>query len=219
MMRRILLVLLLGAPAAAQTYTVSDASFTATVVSGACDTSLTNSTPTDGAQGAVMSSACTGRTDAPVVRWTKTLTWEQMGVTPGYVVTQVDGSLLYRQAAETHAATQTVGPLQLYNAANSAACAAADLEAGFDPATTSSTFSTRDAAGARAVNSECGASSVTITLRFDLVPATGNNSAANSELRVDDVRLVITAQAPSQRRKKQTLIVRLRLLPPTSFGL
>lgn len=210
MIRRILLLLALGAPAAAQTFTVSDASFSATVVSGACDTSLTNSTPTDGAQGSVVSSACTGRNDAPIVRWTKSLTWEQMGVTPGHVVTQVGGSLLYRQAAETHTATQTIGPLQLFNDANSSACASADLEAGFDPTTTSSTYSTRDSAGARTVNSECSASNTTVTIRFDLTPATGNNASANSELRLDDITLVITAAPASQRSRKQVIIVHLR---------
>jgi hypothetical protein len=220
MIRRLMILLALCAPAAAQTYTVSDASFTASVVTGACDTSLTNSTPTDGAQGAVVSSNCTGRNDTPVVRWSKSLTWEQMGVTPGHVVSQVDGSFLYRQAAESHTATQTVGPMQLFNGANSAACASADLESGFDPATTSSTYSTRDSGGARSVNAECSASNTNVTIRFDLTPATGNNTAANSELRVDDVRLVITAAPGSQpRTKRQTIIVHLRPLPLTAPAL
>ena len=217
MIRRILLLLALGAPAAAQTFTVSDASFTATVISGACDISLTNSTPTDGAQGSVVSSACTGRNDVPIVRWSKSLTWEQMGVTPGFVVTQVDGNLLYRQAAESHTATQTIGPLQLFNAANSAACASADLESGFDPATTSSTYSTRDSAGTRSVNAECSPSNSTVTIRFDLTPATGNNTSANSELHVDDVTLVITAAPASQpRSRKQVIIVHLRFAPDSA---
>jgi hypothetical protein len=214
MISRIVILLMLCAAAAAQTFTVSDASFTATVVSGTCDTSLTNTTLSDGSQGAVVASSCTGRNDVPVVRWSKALTWEQMGVMPGNVVTQVDASLLYRQAAESHAVTQTIGPLQLFNAANTAACAAADLEPEFDPATTSSTYSTRESA-AITVHSECSSSNTTVTIRFDLTPATGNNTSANSELRVDDVQLVITAAPASQpRSRKQVIIVHLRPASP-----
>jgi hypothetical protein len=174
------------------TYTISDGSLTAATVSGACDTSLTNATPTDGAQGTVVGSTCVGRNDTPVVKWTKTLTWGAMGVPALAVVTAVDGSFKYRVVQETNAATQAIGVMQLQNSGDTATCAASNLEASFDPGAVNASYTTRDASGNVNVNAGCQSSETSVTLRLEMSPKTGNAAAATSELRADDVSIIIT---------------------------
>ena len=183
---------------AAQTvYTISDGSLTAATVSGGCDTSLTNTTASDGAQGTVVTSTCIGRNDTPVVKWTKTLTWESMGVPSGATVTQVDGNFKYRVAQETHSAVQAMGVMQLRDSGDSAACAASDLEASFDPGAVNANYTTRDTSGAINVSAGCDTSATSVTIRLDMTPKTGNNASATSELRADDVSLTITYFLPT----------------------
>lgn len=181
-----------AAHADSTTYTISDGSLTAALVSGGCDTSQTNSTPSDGGQGTVISSACVGRNDVPVVKWTKTVSWETMGVPAGATVTQVDGSFKYRQVAESHNATQVMGTMTLRDSSDSAACAASDLEASFDPGPNNASFTTRNSSGAINVSTGCETAATSVTIRLDMTPRTGNNASATSELRADDVSLSIT---------------------------
>jgi murein DD-endopeptidase MepM/ murein hydrolase activator NlpD len=176
-------------------YTISDGSLTAAVSSNSCN-SFSNGTTTDGAQGTVLSSSCTGRNDTMVLSWTKTLSWESMGLAAGSTITQVDGSYLYRVFAETHAATQAIGSMQLRNSTDTADCAASDLEASFDPGAPAAGYTTRNALGNINVNSECQASSTTVTIRLNMTVATGANNSANSELRADDIALGITFTPP-----------------------
>lgn len=173
-------------------YTISDGSMSAALVSGSCDTSLTNTTVTDGAQGTVITSTCVGRNDSPNVKWTKSLSWETMGVPTGATVTQIDGSFKYRVVQESHAATQTMGTMQLQDSADTASCAASDLEASFDPGAVNANFTTRNSSGTVNVSAGCQTSSTSVTIRMNMIPATGNNAAATSELRIDDVSLTIT---------------------------
>lgn len=181
---------------ATATYTISDGSSTASTVSGACDTSLTNSTTTDGAQGTVIFSTCVGRSDAPVVKWNKTLTWEDMGVPAGSLVKYVNGLYKYRVVQETHAATQAMGAMQLQNSGDTAACAASNLEASFDPGAVNAAFTTRDSTGYIEVSPGCQASTTSVTIRLNMSPVTGNNGSATSQLRADDIQLLIAYEPP-----------------------
>ncbi|HEU4677156.1 MAG TPA: hypothetical protein VFS75_00365 [Candidatus Paceibacterota bacterium] len=180
----------LRAAADTVTYTVSDASFSSSV-SGACDTSITNATTTDGAQGTVLTSTCVGKSDTPVVSWTKSLTWEDMGVPVGATVSSVDGSFKYRVAQESVSATQAAA-LALNDSGDVSACTTSSLEVSFDPGAVSGTYSTRNATGTVPVKGICAFSYNQVTLHLSLTPATGNNNSATSELRADDVQLVIT---------------------------
>lgn len=172
-------------------YSITDGSSTATTVSGACDTSLTNNTVSDGGQGTVIRSICVGRSDAPVVKWNKTLTWETMGVPAGATVTMVNGLYKYRVAQETHAATAAMGAMQLRNSDDTAACASSDLEASFDPGAVNASYTTRNASGNVDVSAGCQASNTSVTIRLNMTPATGNNASATTELRADDIQLDI----------------------------
>jgi hypothetical protein len=179
------------------TYTISDGSSTATLTSGACDTSQTNGTTSDGAQGTVIRSQCVGRSDVPVIKWNKTLTWEAMGIPAGSTITQVDGSFKYRVVTESHTATQAMGTMQLRDSADSADCAASVLEASFDPGAVNASFTTHNASGAINVSAGCQASATSVTIRLNMSPATGNNGSATSELRADDISLSITYTPPA----------------------
>ncbi len=185
------------ASAATTTYTISDGSMTAATASGACAGGLTNSTPTDGGQGTVMSTLCSAKNKTIIVKWTKTLTWETMGVPAGATITQVDGNYKYRQAQETNNTTQTMGALQLRDSGDTASCAASDPEASFDPTPTNGSYTSRNASGNVNVNSgSCSASATSMTIRIDMSANTPNTNGSTTELRSDDIQLVITYNLP-----------------------
>jgi len=173
--------------------------FTWTTTSGACDTSLTPAD--DSTNGNPVNSVkitCIGRSDSPLGRWGKSLTWEAMGVTAGNAVTQVDGKFDHAIITRSHTSAPVRGPLSIYNSADSAQCAASDLEAqtAYASGTGAVAFATQDTSGAIAILSACQASSTTVTVRAGAGPYTGNNASATTQVNIDNVVLTITEVTP-----------------------
>ena len=212
----LLLLLLLAATAWAVTYSQPFAAshgFAATQ-SGACDSSYADADDTtNGNPVNSVKSTCVGRNDSPTTTWKKSLTWEDMGVTPGNVVTQVDGALDHQRTTQTHAQVARVGNLEIMNSGESASClASTPLEATFSYPNTTGTVSwaTHNATGAIAPASGCDASSTTVVVRFIINPRTGNNGSATTQVNVDNLVLTITEVTPSTGRKGQVTLTLLR---------
>lgn len=215
-MRKPLLALLLLVLAAswllATTYSQPFAvghGFTWATTSGSCDTSLTAADDT--AHGSPVNSIyaeCIGRNDSPLGRWKKSMTWESMGVTAGNTVTQVDGKYDHAIITRTYTSAPVRGPLSIYDSGDSSQCMASNLEAGgtYSSGTGGTSWATDNASGAIATLSACQASNTTVTVRTELSPKTGNNSAATTRVNIDNVVLTITEVTPSGR-KSQVIVV------------
>lgn len=170
--------------------------------SGACDNTYTDNAAdaTDGNPVNSANSLCNGRNDTPTTTWKKSLTWEDMGVTPGNVVTAVDGALDHQRTTQTHAQVATVGNLEIFNSGETASClASTPLEATFSYPNTTGTvaWATLNATGAIAVDAACQASTTTVVVRFIINPRTGNNGSAETQVNVDNLVLTITESTPA----------------------
>jgi len=119
-----------------------------------------------------------------------TLTWENMGVPAGATVTSIDGKFDVKNAQETHAATHAIGTY-LYDSADTTniLTGGVTLESDFDP--TSTSWVTINADTAKNVDSAYQASNTTVSIRIKENVASGNNASAASDIRVDNVVLVI----------------------------
>ena len=174
--------------------------------SGACDSSYTDSAAdaTNGNPVNSISSTCVGRNDAPTTTWKKSLTWEAMGVTPGNTVTLVDGSFEHSIIARSHTSTPAVGPLEIMNSGETAACTAStpvEAQLVFGSGTGGTAWAAQDATGTIAPAAGCEASSTTVVVRVGIRPNTGNNASATTQVNLDNLILVITETTPSARNR------------------
>lgn len=173
--------------------------------SGACDSSYTDNAAdaTDGNPVNSVHSRCVGRNDTPTTTWKKTLTWEDMGVTPGNIATAVDCALDHSIITRSHTSTPARGLCQLFNSGDTAACAASDLEPleQYSSGTGGTAWATQNTTGAVAVNAGCQASTTSVTVKFAIRPNTGNNASATTQVNVDNLVLTITESAPATRSR------------------
>ncbi|MBI2003535.1 MAG: hypothetical protein HYS78_00945 [Parcubacteria group bacterium] len=148
--------------------------------------------------GSVFNDMTNGKNKTNEGYFSKTFTWENLGVTAGNIVTQVDGKFDYSHPIETHAAVQSLG-LMIYDSANSTNITDpdADLETAFDPGAPSGTWSTRDTDGAKSIDSGQQASTTTITVRVYILTASGNNNGADSRNLMDNIVFTITEETPA----------------------
>lgn len=173
--------------------------------SGACDSTYTDNAAdsTDGNPVNSVNSLCIGRNDVPTTTWKKSLTWIDMGVTPGNTVTLVDGKFDHQRTRQTHAQVAQVGPLTIMDSGEVASCMAADPEAVFSYPNSTGLISwaTRDATGGVAPIAACQPAATTVVVRFGITPRTGNNASAQTQVNVDNLILVITETTPSARSR------------------
>lgn len=183
--------------------------FTWATTSGACDTSLTPAD--DSTNGNPVNSVkitCVGRNDVPLGRWKKSMAWTAMGVTAGNAVTQVDAAFDHAIITRTHTSAPVRGAVSIYNSGDTAQCAASDLEAqtAYASGTGGTSFATQNTSGAIAILSACQPAATTVTVRAGAGPYTGNNSAATTQVNIDNLVLTITEVTPSGK-KGQTIVV------------
>lgn len=168
-----------------------------TWVSESCTGTCTQAfTSADGNPAGSIYAKVTGRNKKNLGYWSKSLTWQDMGVPTGMTVTDVDGRFDVKLAQETHAATQAIG-LKLFDSADTTniTTAVVDIETEFDA--TSSSWVTRNTDGAKGIASAYQASGTTVTIRMREDVNSGNNASAATEVRVDNVVLVITYTLPT----------------------
>src|SRR3990167_2722185 len=174
--------------------------------SGACDSSYTDNDAdaTDGNPVNSISSTCAGRSDNPTTTWKKSLTWEDMGVTPGNNVTLVDGAFDHSIIARSHTSQPRVGPLTIFDSGEVATCMAStpnEAEVTYSSATGGTAWATQDATGGIAPIAGCRASNTTVVVGVGISPRTGNNASATTQVNVDNLVLTITEVTPSARNR------------------
>src|SRR3989344_1805531 len=130
--------------------------------------------------------------------FSKTFTWESLSIPAGNIVTQVDGKFDYSHPVETDASVQSIG-LMIYDSTNSTNITNpdADLETAFDPGAPSGSWSTRDADGAKDIDSGQQASDTTITVRAYMLTASGNANGADSRNLMDNIVFTMTHSTPA----------------------
>lgn len=169
------------------TYTQTSCSGGGTCTSG--DVSDGNPTPGVFAKAA-------GRNKLQEGYFSKSFTWEDLGVPSGEDVSTVDGQWDNFTVETTVACTSAaVAGMQIFDSANTTEATASAVEPNLDVSGDTSVWVNHDPTGAIAVNAGQQASGTTVTLRFNLHPRSGNNNAAACEIRGDNYALSIESAA------------------------
>ncbi len=144
----------------------------------------------------------TGRSKAMAGYFQKTFTWEQLGVPPGDQVISVDGQWDNKtfQTAVACSSSATAG-MRIFDSANTTEITGSAVEPNLNVAGDTAAWANHNPAGAVNISGAYQASGTTVTLRFNLNPATGNNSSAGCEIRGDNYKLSITSTTPSGRNR------------------
>ena len=134
--------------------------------------------------------------------FSKSFTWEQLGVPAGDNVDTVDGTWDDKaiQTAVACTSSATMG-MQVFDSSNSAEITSATVEGNLDVSGDTASWTNHNPTGAVAVNAGSKASTTTVTLRFNINPASGNNNSAACELRGDNYKLTIQSTTPSGRNR------------------
>lgn len=125
--------------------------------------------------------------------FSKAFTWENLGVPSGATVTTVDGEW-YSRGVNTLtgcSATSTAG-MQIFDSANAIEATASALEPNLN-VSGDAAWTNHNPTGAIAVLAANQASTTTVTLRFNLNPATNSGSGNACELRGDEYKLTIVS--------------------------
>lgn len=170
-----------------------------------CGGTCVNALSTDGNPADSVSAKITGRSKTETGYWTKAQTWNAMGVPTGDMVQTVDGQWDDKAVLTAIACTSssTIG-MQIFDSANTTEVTASAVESNLNVAGDTAAWTNHNPAGAVNVTSSA-ASSSTVTLRFNVNPASGNNSSAACELRGDNYKLTIMSVAPGGK-KSQTIV-------------
>jgi hypothetical protein len=134
--------------------------------------------------------------------FSKSFTWEQLGVPAGDNVDTVDGNWDDKavQTAVACTSASTMG-MQVFDSSNSTEITGATVEGNLDVSGDTASWTNHNPTGAVAVNGGSQASTTTVTLRFNINPASGNNGSAACELRGDNYKLTIGSTTPSGRNR------------------
>jgi hypothetical protein len=143
----------------------------------------------------------TGRNKTLTGYFSKSFTWEQLGVAAGDTVTSADGAWDDKAIATAVACNGATAGMQIFDAANAAEVTASAVEPALNVAGDTASWITHNPTGPVAVNAGAQASATTVTLRFNLNPSSGNNGSAACELRGDNFGLTLTSTAPSGRSR------------------
>lgn len=172
--------------------------YTRASCSGTCADGLS----TDGNPADSVSDKVTGRSKAESGFWSKSLTWQAVGVPAGDTVNTVDGQWDDKavQTAVACTSSSTMG-MQIFDSANATEITASAVEPLSNVAGDTSAWTNHNPTGAVQVNAGYQAASTSITLRFNLNPASGSNTSAACELRGDNYALTITSTTPSGRSR------------------
>jgi hypothetical protein len=179
------------------TYTQVSCAGGATCTSG----DVADGNPTPGVYAKVV-----GKNKAQLGYFSHTYTWENLGVPAGESVQTVNGQWDDKsfQTAVACTSSTTMGML-LYDSGNTVAITTATVEPDLNVAGDTAAWTNHNPTGAVDVIGSYAISSTTITLRFDLNPASGNNSSAACEVRGDNYALTVVSVASSGRHT-QTIV-------------
>jgi len=124
--------------------------------------------------------------------------WTDLGVTAGNNATQVDAKWddFTIQTVAACLSTTTAG-MDIYDSANTTRATASQVEPDLNVAADTGAWTNHDPTGAIAVSAAYQAAATTVTLRFNLNPASANSTGAACELRGDNYVLTITEVTPS----------------------
>ena len=140
----------------------------------------------------------------------KALNWESLGVPAADTVETVDGQWDDKAVPTAIACTSsTLAGMEILDSSDSAACTASTLEPNLNVSGDTAAWTNHNPTGAISVISGCTASSTTITLRFHLEPAAGNNGSAACELRGDNFKLTVVSSPPAAGAPKRVYVSRL----------
>lgn len=180
------------------TSTLDGWAFTQLSCSGTC----TNALSTDGNPADGVSAKLTGRSKVETGYWKLTATWTALGVPPGDTVDSVDGQWDDKavQTAVACLSSSTMG-MQIFDSANATEITSAAVEANINVSGDTAAWTNHNPTGAVSVTSSNAAGS-TVTLRFNLNPASGNNASAACELRGDNFRLGIVSHIAPKGRSR-----------------
>ncbi len=143
----------------------------------------------------------TGRNKSLAAYFSKSDTWENLGVPSGDTVDTVDGQWDSKAISTAVACrVETQAGMQIFDSANTTEITASVVEPLLS-VDGDSTWTNHNPTGAVGVNDGYKASSTTITLRFNMNPYAGNNANAACELRGDNYKLTISSTAPSGRSR------------------
>jgi hypothetical protein len=146
-------------------------------------------------------SKVTGRNKQQTGYWSKTFTWEDLGVPVGDTVDTVDGQWDSKVISTAVACTSsTTAGVQIFDNADTTEATASAVEPSIDVSGDSS-WTNHNPTGAISVNASYQASSTTVTLRAHSNPDAGNNGSAACELRYDSYKLTIESTTPSGRSR------------------
>ena len=140
--------------------------------------------------------------------------WTTLGVPSGAVVDSVDGQWDDKavQTAVACTSSSTMG-IQIFDSANTTQVTSAAVEANLNVAGDTAAWTNHNPTGAVSVTSSSSASS-TVTLRFNVNPASGNNASAACELRGDNFKLAIVSHTPASGSVRRVYVSTLRLPRP-----
>jgi len=172
--------------------------YTQTSCNGTCSSGdVADGNPTPGVFAKVV-----GRNKSTAGYFSKSFTWQGLGVPSGDNVSTVDGQWDDKaiQTAVACTSSSTMG-MQIFDSTNTSSVMASTLEPNIDVSGNTSAWTNHNPTGAIAVNAGSQASSTTVTLRFNINPASGNNASAACELRGDNYKLTIISSTPSGRNR------------------
>lgn len=191
--------------------------FTQVSCGGTCVNGLVTS---DGNPADSVSAKITGRSKAEVAYISVAMTWNAAGVPVGDVVSSVDGQWDDKavQTAVSCTSSSTMG-MQIFDATNMTEITASAIEPNLNVAGDTAAWINHNPTGAINVTSST-ASSSTVTFRFNINPASGNNASAACELRGDNYKLTIVSAAPPSGPPHQltTLGVGMAHITTARFG-
>jgi hypothetical protein len=138
--------------------------------------------------------------------FSRSFTWEALGVPPGDTVTTVDGEWYSRRVntGSPGCSTSSTAGMQIFNAANTTEATAAAIEPVID-VSGDAAWTLHNPTGAIAVLAANQASSTTVTLRLNLNPAT-NGSGTACELRGDEYKLTIVSTGASATPRRNPIV-------------
>jgi hypothetical protein len=149
----------------------------------------------------------TGRNKNMAGYFKRTFTWENLGVPAGDTVETVDGQWDDKAVQTAVACTSnTLAGMEILDSSDSGTCTASTLEPNLDVSGDTAAWTNHNPTGAVSVSSGCTASSTTITLRFHLEPAAGNNGSAACELRGDNFKLTVVSSPPAAGAPKRVYV-------------
>lgn len=132
-----------------------------------------------------------------------TYTWENLGVPVGDSVTTVDGAWDTKQTHTTgNCSTSATAGMQLFDSANTTEITASAIEPTKD-VSGQTVWTTNNPTGAVAVTGTFAPSGTTITLRFNMNPATTSVTSADCEIIGDNYKLtIVSSKAAFQQRHR-----------------